>query len=574
MLRVAIGLHRAFAWLIPGFLTRLNRRLLTFHPFIWRTKVHYIAWYSVIIGDLLMFALGSFIPIERERVPTGLQLANMVAALRIFSCIALLYWVYVQWRLPIRESRPRVYLLTAAIYSACLFFVFSGPISFLLPVLQRIASVTPDREFAEEYLFHKTNHFWYSNPNLTREFVEQNRGAIERTLQRYGFQQTFRFRSANDPFDYDVWRFREDFPCVVFRTIKGQLVTRLFGDRLESVNNAKRFWKGEGSYTVYVKSLPYDVLRSLLLGAILVIVVSKKSLWSRSFIAAGATFSLPRISVKQPQWLTRFDRWLLTNRPIVWQARVHTFAYNTILYTVMVVLSTVMAIEAIWGRYAHHFASILWRSCQDSEMPFILGTLVLGVALAGMWAMAPLRTTLKAITRTQNALALALYCVGASLLPTVLAGTASTFIEQTPQLTLSLVLLLMGCCSLVSAVYLLKYVPLKLVILCFVISCADLVTLVLFEGSKVLAVTAILLWLALLVSIPYFKTRVQTASVLCALCFMSLPMMPLNIIALLGRDAEQAWVAVVFMIALYSLAVMLVSNVLVRCRFFPKRVFH
>ena len=233
----------AYCCLAPAPLLQLDRYLLLHYPIIWRTKVHFFIWFSLILGYGLLFGLGEWLPLQATNLPTLQQVDNGVAVLRLLGVMVLAWWGYMQFRSPMMESHARHLLLTGLIYFLCFFSVMINPLVLVVPVVHRIAQLVPDAAFQQEYALHEQNHFWRCDQGVTKENAENNRQAIVDTLGKYGFTTSFEFYPRNNdipngPYcrlnsdDYD----NDYLPCLAFSMTTGDYAPLLFRDRLFSLH--------------------------------------------------------------------------------------------------------------------------------------------------------------------------------------------------------------------------------------------------------------------------------------------------------------------------------------------------
>jgi|GEM_PF-1916859 len=76
--------------LIPGFLRRLDSWLLKNQPTIWRTRIHYVLFYSAIVFNLLTVAFYQFFPMTTGMVGNNLEGYRVISL--IFGVFAVLFW--------------------------------------------------------------------------------------------------------------------------------------------------------------------------------------------------------------------------------------------------------------------------------------------------------------------------------------------------------------------------------------------------------------------------------------------------------------------------------------------------
>lgn len=86
---------------IPSFLRSLDRRLLLHRPLIWRTRVHYFVWFSLILANLVLYVLGWLYPVSRTSVPTIMEFESLMGWFQIMGWLVLALWVFQQFRSPL-----------------------------------------------------------------------------------------------------------------------------------------------------------------------------------------------------------------------------------------------------------------------------------------------------------------------------------------------------------------------------------------------------------------------------------------------------------------------------------------
>ncbi len=115
-----------FKWLVPGFMRRLDRFLLENYPVVWRTRGHYVLFYSFLLIPVL-FALG---------FAYSVSVANLTVdpynhiiffydpynkGMLVLFSIGLLYWAYTQYQTGFSSTRLKDIFLTLGIYSVGIF---------------------------------------------------------------------------------------------------------------------------------------------------------------------------------------------------------------------------------------------------------------------------------------------------------------------------------------------------------------------------------------------------------------------------------------------------------------------
>jgi len=227
-----------------------------------RTRVHYFVWFSLILGNPLLFALGWVYPVSRTSVPTAATLDTLVTTLQLLGALLLALWALGQIRTPLPALRARDYLVTGGLYAACILMILLNSLAFAWPLAYRIADVMLDQAFAAEYGFHSQYNFWCCHPDIGEVLVDCHRRNIEDSLRRYGL---------DDYFYVDTWPNKwcdDKTHCLVH----DRETPLSLGGILRSIEHAKQFRDLDGLYYErYVLSIPQYLVISLLLGRVLLL---------------------------------------------------------------------------------------------------------------------------------------------------------------------------------------------------------------------------------------------------------------------------------------------------------------
>lgn len=134
-------------WLIPGFLRRFDDYLLESHPVIWRTRGHFVLFYSI-ISIILLFIGGFFYPVSLtdptvdpvQPIYIGIDSIPFSLIPLIIGIISILYWAYFQYRSFQQDPTPAKVFLTLGIYAVGLFTILALiPIAFRMGTIVRTA---------------------------------------------------------------------------------------------------------------------------------------------------------------------------------------------------------------------------------------------------------------------------------------------------------------------------------------------------------------------------------------------------------------------------------------------------
>ena len=72
-------------YLIPKFLKKIDHYLLLRYPVLWETRVHFVVFYSLILGNVLALGLGMIYPVSKANIPDFEQVLKAIFFMGI-SC--------------------------------------------------------------------------------------------------------------------------------------------------------------------------------------------------------------------------------------------------------------------------------------------------------------------------------------------------------------------------------------------------------------------------------------------------------------------------------------------------------
>ncbi|MBK7873547.1 MAG: hypothetical protein IPJ74_24220 [Saprospiraceae bacterium] len=136
-------------WLIPGFLRRFDDYLLENYPVIWRTRGHFVLFYSV-FSIILLFIGGFFYPVSLtdptvdpvQPIYIGIDSIPFSLIPLIIGVIGVLYWAYLQYWLFQQDPAPTKVFLTLGIYAVGLFTILA-----LIPISFRMGTIVSTAYF-------------------------------------------------------------------------------------------------------------------------------------------------------------------------------------------------------------------------------------------------------------------------------------------------------------------------------------------------------------------------------------------------------------------------------------------
>jgi hypothetical protein len=254
---IARLLGRINAWLTPAPLWRLDRRLVTHHPLVWRTKLHWVAWWSVLAS---LFVLGLAEMVQHPTAKTWS--VDDVEATALIICYltagSVIGWAVFQLRTTTGElalsRRARLFALNAC-----------AGILFLLPLI----------------VF----------------------GAVFSLLISKSMIDTHPVTAAISPGD----------PAAALKD--------LVRDKIDTTQAAKDLWtEGPSAYVSRITQIGLWAFVTSMSVAFLIATASRpRYVWRRYISRVSWVPSLvSRIRLPRPAIIERIERKLLTRTPILW----------------------------------------------------------------------------------------------------------------------------------------------------------------------------------------------------------------------------------------------------------------
>ncbi len=136
--------------LVPRFLKRADQFLLKNHPVIWRTKIHFVAFYSLIVGNVVAVGLGLLYPVSMEEIPSNDTLEMLFFLSTIIAAFGLIWWSYSTYKVKLRASSFAAYLLTGFLYFAGTISIWFNVLNFNTAVQYQIANLVNDVQFKKD----------------------------------------------------------------------------------------------------------------------------------------------------------------------------------------------------------------------------------------------------------------------------------------------------------------------------------------------------------------------------------------------------------------------------------------
>lgn len=143
--------------LVPRFLQRIDQYLLVNYPMIWRTKVHYITFYSFILGNILLFGLAKLAvysgPLNRYFVE------HFQFGFFILLGFVLLFWAYTQYKFLIKNRQIKHIAASLLVYVFALTSFFTNHTLFIHTLASTTASLYEVNQFNEDSSFFEDNQY-------------------------------------------------------------------------------------------------------------------------------------------------------------------------------------------------------------------------------------------------------------------------------------------------------------------------------------------------------------------------------------------------------------------------------
>ena len=135
-----------YKWIVPPFLKKMDAFLIRNYPLVWRTQIHFVLFYGLIISFLL-FSFGFLFPVSLHDNLSVHPISPIVIhreAIHFmflgFSILGFLYWGFTQYQLKKEQSSFRGVFWHLLLYAIGLFLIFGlDTTSFRLGTIFRTA---------------------------------------------------------------------------------------------------------------------------------------------------------------------------------------------------------------------------------------------------------------------------------------------------------------------------------------------------------------------------------------------------------------------------------------------------
>lgn len=411
-------------FLLP-FLHRLDEWLLVHFPLVWRTRVLYFVVYSLILGNLFLFLLGTLVPMNTMNVWTESQVSIIVLGFRIFLLIPGLLWLYDQYRFPQGLCQWKSYWLTGLIYVFCLFCLFLNSNILAISFVKKIGRVAPDSTFFEEYKIHESYNFW-----ICTDKYEKDSNKIIITVspftaiwKKYGF----RYIGEAPVGKYPESMYKEPIiecenaEAIIYPLYYSSLIDInpwVLREKIQSIRNAKVFKQGEGNYyKSYVGSIPKWLIGFIFFSLFLLVLFQPKFLWEDQFYRFRSRFSFRDFRLWQPKVLQKLDNYLIKNHPILWSAHIHTYGFFLFFYLGLF-FGLVLVVSSLIGFNWVDFIDSIFEGANDAIMvsSFIFMAII-PFLISLNWVIKQYRTKAIVLSFISHLKLVGLYFLTASILP-------------------------------------------------------------------------------------------------------------------------------------------------------------
>jgi hypothetical protein len=199
-------------FLVPPFLKKLDRYLLTRYPIIWETKIHFVLFYSTFLGNLLLASFVSFYSAENLSLIPYKDLSNYTWTWgTLVGALILLYYAYQQSFVRIPAYTIRQNILRFGLYSLAVVSIISNvlmvpnTIAFRVRQLYDYQSVVNDYQYMQKAVLgidlyiNYNDHFqdriietrdYYEEEEIPAEILDHHSKSIEKIKQITWLNQT------------------------------------------------------------------------------------------------------------------------------------------------------------------------------------------------------------------------------------------------------------------------------------------------------------------------------------------------------------------------------------------------
>ena len=373
------GLARIEAWawaaasrVLPMWARRLDHRLLLSRPYLWRSRLPAVIWFSVPV-TLLAIAACFRTEMGAANAPTLAELAAAMAVPAYLVVIAIGYWMRMVMRFPVGPLRLGAFLRAMLFNFAAVVLILAPAYVYYVGLSYRIAQSIPDREFQEELAYLEERRFGLCSPALaTMDEAEHDR--LLASFRRFGMSgKGLALQPCSE--EASPWALLPPmgYDC---RADKCRRVpeARELHARLMSIRFHKAAWaRFNLNPFADLDEANVRMFIGLALVAVVASAVTLAKMPSRPLRGGSirarmrAAFRLPaRAQTAFPRvgMIRRIDRRLLIRDPVLWATRAHSYVLASLVALgVGIVLAPALAGDSILlaGVYAFFVISLpLW----------------------------------------------------------------------------------------------------------------------------------------------------------------------------------------------------------------------
>ncbi|MEM1320070.1 MAG: hypothetical protein AAGG75_07410 [Bacteroidota bacterium] len=312
--------RKVMHFLFPGLLKPLDHYLLTHHPLVWRTRVHYFFFYFALLGNMAAWYWGHSMEFDLQDLPNISSISRVVVYLQVLGLLILSAWAFGQYQRPLDISLRRYLPLTFVLYVFCIFSLSFSTIVVYQSLMPRIAALVPDAGFEASYQLHAANDFWLSSDDPShRAAFEKNKTQITEDLILFDALPP----SAAPTLEFGVHKNLNGLTYEVVNEHRVRIDEDWFGNKIKQVKDAKDF-RIKGPYYEYSNYWRLLLGISLFFGLLLALRVHFNAFFLRKEAALRQFF---QPSKKQPlvqnTSISKMEGWLITRQPYIWSTKLH-----------------------------------------------------------------------------------------------------------------------------------------------------------------------------------------------------------------------------------------------------------
>ncbi len=162
----------------PVFLRRFDRYLRANHPVIWRTRTHWMLYYSLGLALPLLFGLSWLVPVQITDLPELSDFRSLSGLIHLAAWIAIGWWAYTQVRIKLTDRSFKALGVSLALSLIVFGAVRVTEVAFNVPIYYRMAQLEQVATAGEDFaLFDQwSNVFWQTAYHPIDELAEIGKG--------------------------------------------------------------------------------------------------------------------------------------------------------------------------------------------------------------------------------------------------------------------------------------------------------------------------------------------------------------------------------------------------------------